>query len=262
MIPINRNSKDPFYRYKMPPVLVKTDTCKSYITNLCQIARSLHRNPLHILKFLSFALGCNCAATDKFSLNGKFDQSTIQSALYDFIDFFVLCKLCSNPETKFVCEEDLSRRCFSCGEVFPQEKHRLVQIIMKDRDKVNEDLKYTQLVDDAPPVEAEVHTEVSVVAPQGTDSSLNDFFTGYIKAKDLPSCSWLKDKKIEDILFNIEIMLEANKKEDKIESYLDSLASIGFGIDGMETYFSVPRRNKKRSPLIKKNAEYYFENHS
>lgn len=259
MIPVNRYSADPFYRYKMPPVQINHDSTKTYIINLDQIAKSLHRNPHHILKYLSYNLGCTCI--DKNILNGVFNSIRIQSSIYDFIDIFVLCKSCENPETKFLFDSGLQRRCNSCGEIFDQEENKLNHLIIKDKNHiVNEDTKY-----DHDSVESKAVVEnqefFKKLEENTSETNLHNIFSNFIKIKDLSKFdSFLKLSNIDEILLNIENMLEKFEKEEKIENYLNHLIKLGFSIDSIEKYFSTPKSDKKRSPLIKKNVEYYFEN--
>lgn len=224
----------------MPQILVSHDSSKTFITNLDLVAKSLHRNPLHILKFMSIEMGCQCI-NEKYTLNGCFDMGKIQASVYDFIDMFVLCKCCKNPETKFIYEEKLKRRCNSCGEEFLQDDHKINKIILKTQDDVNEDKKY----------------EMTDYFGEKSEKQVN-VFKNFIKAKELPES--IKNENIETVLENIEEMLELNKKEDKIEGYLSALIKLGFTPEEIEKYFSKPRQGKKRSPLIKKNAEYYLNN--
>lgn len=265
MIPVDRQSKDPFFRYKMPQVSIANDASKTIILNLDIIAKAICRNPQHILKFLSINFGCTCVFTPRYALNGTFDIQKVQSGIYDFIDIFVLCKACRNPETKFVYEENLKRLCNSCGSLILQENNKLNSTIMKDKDKSsNEDTKY----------DASNKNSIGFLIKQEGDQShqiydcykqegldISNLFSEYLKPKDLKQLELVfKEFKLDQILENIENMLEANKKEDKIELFLNSLVKIGYTVAEIEEYFSKPRKDKKRSPLIKKNVDFFLNN--
>lgn len=70
MIAVDRNINDPFYRYKMPEVVVAHETSRTVIQNLEQIAKAISRNPIHILKFLSMSFGCTCVSGPQHALKG------------------------------------------------------------------------------------------------------------------------------------------------------------------------------------------------
>lgn len=262
MIPIDRNVKDSFYRYKMPEVLVIHEASKTVIQNLEQISKALSRNPNHIIKFLSMEFGCTCTTGQKYALNGSFDENRLQSGIYDFIDIFVLCKECGNPETRFLNDQILKRGCNSCGAEYVQESHKLNVLIAKDR-SANEDTKY----------EASNKSNLQMLLKDDADNreriyeifqretwSLEYIFTEYIKAKDFKQLSLvLKEFKVNKILENIENMLESKKKEDKAEGFLDALLEIGFRREEIVEYLSTPRVGKKRSPLLKKIFDIFCE---
>ncbi|KAM0680170.1 eukaryotic translation initiation factor 5 [Glugoides intestinalis] len=246
----------------MPEVLVTHETSKTVIKNLEQVSKALSRNPGHIIKFLSMDFGCTCTTGQKYALNGSFDENRIQAGIYDFIDAFVLCKACGNPETRFLNETPLKRGCNSCGAEFVQESHKLNSLIAKDR-SANEDTKY----------EASNKTNLQVLLKEDTDNSqriyeifqretwsLENIFTDYIRAKDLKKLSLvLKQFKVNKILENIENMLESKKKEDKAEGFLEVLLELGFSRDELVEYLSSPRVGKKRSPLLKKIFDVFCE---
>lgn len=263
MIAVDRTSKDPFFRYKMPPVVVNNDPSKTVIVNLDQIAKAICRNPAHIIKFLSINFGCTCVFTPKYALNGSFDILKVQNGIYDFIDLFVLCKSCRNPETRFLFEEPLKRICNSCGSVIPQETTKLNGLIMKDK-AVNEDKNY----------ELSNKNSLSLLLKSEGDSSkeifkcyeqeswgIDQIFNDYIKPKDMKQLSLVfKEFTLDQILENIENMLEMHKKEDKIDSFLKVLIKLGYSAENISEYFAKPRKDKKRSAFLKKNAEFYLEN--
>lgn len=262
MIPIDRVSKDPFFRYKMPQAQIARESTKTVITNLDQIAQSLHRSPIHILKFLSMLFGCSCIQGQK-ALNGNFETQRIQSAVFDYIDFFVLCKRCRSPETYFVYDQVLKRACNSCGDVFVQDAHKLNVLIVRDKDKSsNVDTNYTNrasihdFLGDAQDNAQEIYT---LYKQEGW--TLDDIFSVYIRPKDLKQLSLvLEEHKLDTILDHIEDMVESSKKENKIGSFVKALMKVGCSSKAIEQYFSRPRGGKRRSPLIKKSIEFFFEN--
>lgn len=89
---------------------------------MSEIARALSRSPLciflffefhlgliHILdvtKFFGFELGAQTTTNtdaDRYIVNGAHDAEKLQDLLDVFIQRYVLCKSCKNPETDIVC---------------------------------------------------------------------------------------------------------------------------------------------------------------
>ncbi len=257
----------------MPPVQINNEASKTVILNLDLISKSLHRNSSHIIKFLSINFGCTCVFTPKYALNGSYDIQKIQNGIYDFIDIFVSCKSCKNPETRFVFEKDsreskdqaLARTCNSCGSTITQENHKLNAMIIKDKDKlINEDTKYEI---------SNKNTLTALLKAEGDQSqqilesfeqekwTLSQIFSENFKAKDIKNLSLIFKKfEFDQILENLENMLENNKKEDKVDLFLKALLKIGYSVDEIENYFTKPRKDKKRSSFLKKNVDFFIEN--
>jgi len=262
MIPVDRASNDPFYRYKMPEVVAVQETSKTVIQNIDQIAKALCRSPNHILKFLSMTFGCTCTFSPRYALNGAFDADRIQAEVYSFIDMFVLCKECRNPETKFVYGNVLGRSCNSCGAVFDQDSHKLNLVISKDRG-VNEDRKY----------EASNKSSIHVLMKEDSDNAeriyevfkqesmqLEQVFEEYVKSRELKQLRRiLREFSAGTVLQGVENMLEANKKDSKIDEYIYSLVELGFAKEEIVEYISKPRAGKKRSPIVKKIFDSIWE---
>lgn len=131
---------DMSYRYKMPAVILKdeggaTTDKRCVFLNLESIASDLKRDPIMIITYLASVLGCKFIADDKdkdnikYTLYGRFTRDTIQMYVYEFIDRFVLCKSCKNPETRFHSEKKfcISLSCSACSKLsdIPDNKHAL-----------------------------------------------------------------------------------------------------------------------------------------
>ena len=142
MINIRRDVRDPFYRYKMPRLVSKIEGrgngIKSVIDNADEIGRALNRLPSYITKYFAFELGTLCIINDRDSryiVNGAHDAEKLQGILDGFINKFVLCQACENPETDLVVEKDgnVLRACKACGHRGPVDMaHRLVPFIEKN----------------------------------------------------------------------------------------------------------------------------------
>lgn len=57
--------------------------------------------------------------SDKWVVNGKHDQETLANLLDSFIEKFLLCQTCKNPETSMevVKNGNIELRCMACGQV-------------------------------------------------------------------------------------------------------------------------------------------------
>ncbi|KAK9473411.1 domain found in IF2B/IF5-domain-containing protein [Dipodascopsis tothii] len=141
-INICRDNTDPFYRYKMPAIISKIEGrgngIKTAVVNNSDVARALARPPMYVTKFFGLELGaqtsCN-EATDRYMVNGSHDSSKLQDLLDVFIQKFVLCKACKNPETDIVVTKDqmLFRDCKACGKRSPIDiAHKLSGVILKN----------------------------------------------------------------------------------------------------------------------------------
>ncbi|CAI5759885.1 unnamed protein product [Candida verbasci] len=137
-INICRDNTDPFYRYKMPPIQSKTEGrgngIKTAIMNLAEVARALNRPPSYLVKFFGYELGAQ-TQLERFLVNGVHDSNELQDSLDGFINKFVLCGSCKNPETEIVLKgkDTLERDCKACGKVtMIDPKHKLYSYIVKN----------------------------------------------------------------------------------------------------------------------------------
>ena len=79
---------------------------KTHLVNLNEIAKALKREPLYILKFLSFELKTPIivnAIEDKWILYGFQEDECIKSGMDHFIKTYVTCSFCSSINTYLVC---------------------------------------------------------------------------------------------------------------------------------------------------------------
>lgn len=89
-------------------------------------------------KFFGFELGAQCmcdAKNDKYVVNGKHDADALAKILDVFIDKFLLCGRCRNPETTMEVQKNgnIQMRCMACGEATAVDmKHRLAAHIVKN----------------------------------------------------------------------------------------------------------------------------------
>jgi len=122
---VDRTLSDPFYRYKMPKLVVKVEGkgngIKTVITNMVDIGRALNRPPMYATKYFSCVLGAQVKAdlkNGRYIINGVHESSKLQEFLDGFIEKYVLCKSCRNPETILNCFQKSATiviTCSACG---------------------------------------------------------------------------------------------------------------------------------------------------
>jgi translation initiation factor 5 len=141
MINIRRDVQDPFYRYKMPKLMIKIEGkgngIKTVIPNMSDIAKSLNRPPSYPAKYFGSELGAQVILNEKDSryiVNGAHQDEKLQSLLDVFIDKFVLCGACKNPETFMIVKNDkITLDCLACGQQTAVDLvHRLCAYIVKN----------------------------------------------------------------------------------------------------------------------------------
>jgi len=139
-INIRRDVKDSFYRYKMPKIVAKIEGkgngIKTVIPNMSDIAKALSRPPTYPTKYFGFELGAQVKCeekNDKYIINGQHESKKLQDLLDGFIDKFVLCAHCKNPETDLIINKSgIIRDCKACGKRSEVDhKHKLTAFIMK-----------------------------------------------------------------------------------------------------------------------------------
>jgi len=148
IVNIRRDVDDKFYRYRMPVLLTKIEGkgngIKTVVPNMSDVARALSRPPTYITKFFGCELGAQTPfdeKNDRYIVNGAHDADRLRELLDGFIDKFVLCRSCKNPETELIIlksgrNEDIIRDCKACGERTGIDmRHKLVTFILKNPPK-------------------------------------------------------------------------------------------------------------------------------
>ncbi|KAJ2035384.1 eukaryotic translation initiation factor 5 [Coemansia sp. RSA 922] len=122
---IPRSVNDSFHRYKMPRLQAKIEGkgngIKTVLPNIVDVARALSRPPSYPTKYFGGELGAQVQIEEKserYIVNGAHDVSKLQDVLDGFIDRYVLCVVCKNPETDLIVGKDklIIRKCGACGE--------------------------------------------------------------------------------------------------------------------------------------------------
>ncbi|KXT07032.1 hypothetical protein AC578_7109 [Pseudocercospora eumusae] len=165
---IRRDVADPFYRYKMERLQSKVEGkgngIKTVIVNLSNVAHQLARPPNYVIKYFGFELGAQTnidPKDDRWIINGAHEASKLQDHLDGFINKFVLCKDCKNPETVInIKDGDILLDCKACGKISKADlRHKLSSFILKNAPKKGKKDKSTKKADRKARKEAERNGE-------------------------------------------------------------------------------------------------------
>ena len=104
-------------RFEIPRVVGIRMGRRTIIQNFGDISSKFNRDPHHLLKFLSKELA-TAASLDgtRAIFQGRFDVATVTRLLNIYAKRFVVCPICSRPDTKVEKEgRYLFLRCEACG---------------------------------------------------------------------------------------------------------------------------------------------------
>jgi len=145
VVNIRRDVDDKFYRYKMPSLLTKIEGkgngIKTVVPNMSDVSRALSRPPTYTTKFFGSELGAQTSCdekNDRYIVNGAHQADKLRELLDVFIDKFVLCASCKNPETDLVVtkNDDIIRDCKACGQQTGIDmRHKLATYILRNPPK-------------------------------------------------------------------------------------------------------------------------------
>ncbi|KAG8936916.1 hypothetical protein FRC03_008594 [Tulasnella sp. 419] len=194
IVNIRRDVDDKFYRYKMPVLQTKIEGkgngIKTVIPNMSDVARALSRPPTYSTKYFGCELGAQTSfdeKNDRYIVNGAHDANRLRELLDGFIDKFVLCGECKNPETDLFLtrNEEVYRDCKACGaRTMVDMRHKLITFILRNPPKKPRSKKKPADGEDAK--EGEEGDE--------EDGGSDDEFTKRIKAEaaELPTVEQLE----------------------------------------------------------------------
>ncbi|KAF7078050.1 hypothetical protein CFC21_082529 [Triticum aestivum] len=135
------NKDDAFYRYKMPKMLTKIEGhgngIKTKIVNMVGIAKALARPASYTMKYFGCELGAQSKFDDKTGVcivNGAHDTAKLAGLLENFINKYVQCYKCGNPETEVVIskKQTLSLKCAACGFISDVDMDKVATFIMNN----------------------------------------------------------------------------------------------------------------------------------
>ena len=108
-------------RFQIPEAITEIQGNKTLIRNFADIATTLRREPLHLAKYLfkELATPGNIQGS-ALILQRKLTQAFIQEKITSYVKYFVYCKICGEPDTKFVKEDRITFiQCDACGARSP-----------------------------------------------------------------------------------------------------------------------------------------------
>lgn len=104
-------------RFEIPKVVGIRMGRRTIIQNFGDISARLNRDPNHLLKFLSRELATAASLDSARAIfQGRFDVGTVTRLLNIYAQRFVICPICSRPDTKIEKEgRYMFLRCEACG---------------------------------------------------------------------------------------------------------------------------------------------------
>jgi len=143
-INVPRYKDDPFYRYTMPALRVKVEgrgkMIKTVLLNLEDISNDLERPVEYLLKFIGLELGAQVEAkNNKYIIGGDRKVEEIYKVFDSFIEKYILCVVCKNPETNLATKKgNITLTCRACGKITQVDyPHKLTDYIIK-KERVQE----------------------------------------------------------------------------------------------------------------------------
>ena len=117
-MPKKTHEKD---RFQVPEIIIEMQGNKTLIKNFSDIANALRRDPNHIARYLfkELATPGNIQGS-ALILSTKLSRESIQKKIESYITDYVYCKICGEPDTKFVKEGRITFiQCDACGARSP-----------------------------------------------------------------------------------------------------------------------------------------------
>lgn len=130
---------DPFYRYMVDCIDVKYSKSDTIVPNLEIIGRQTQRPANYIASYIAQRSGTDVKfdkLRSEWKFSGKILKVNLQNLYFDFVNMYVMCQICHNPETnpiikgKKKCQE-IVLECRSCGHVSTHLKSSIEDKIVK-----------------------------------------------------------------------------------------------------------------------------------
>lgn len=130
---------DPFYRYKRPTIDEKLEKNFIKIVNIDEISKSIQRTNNELCQWFKKRVGANVRVDGgNLVINSKKNRNIeLEDILEEFIEGYVICRDCGNPETWYSpYKTRVLLNCKACGGVCKLEKGDHSDWIMKKLDLV------------------------------------------------------------------------------------------------------------------------------
>lgn len=103
-------------RFAIPDIVIEAHGAKTIIKNFGDISAALRRND-HLVKFFFRELAVRGSVqNNSLVLDGKFPNDILKKKLDAYVKEFVLCKKCTEPDTKILKEKNsVFIVCEACG---------------------------------------------------------------------------------------------------------------------------------------------------
>lgn len=108
-------------RFQIPQAVTEIQGNKTLIRNFADISATLRRETVHLAKYLfkELATPGNIQGS-ALILQRKLTTNFIQEKIASYVKGFVYCKICGEPDTKFVKEGRITFiQCDACGARSP-----------------------------------------------------------------------------------------------------------------------------------------------
>jgi len=111
-------------RFELPEVDSFREGKTTIIKNFTDIANTLHRDPEHILRFLSKELAApGNIDGNRLIMQRVLRRRQIQAKLQEYMDEYVICNECGRPDTEITeLEGEKIIKCAACGGWWPLRK--------------------------------------------------------------------------------------------------------------------------------------------
>jgi len=112
-------------RFEVMKVSGHHEGSRTIITNFCQVACCIRRDPEHLMKFLVKELASSGNISgDRLILPRKVSSKEVNEKVCKYVEKFVLCPRCKKPDTELANEKGKAfLRCLACG--IKQEVHKI-----------------------------------------------------------------------------------------------------------------------------------------
>ena len=108
-------------RFEPPNFESSIEGKQTIISNFKEVADTLRREPLHLLKYISKEMATSGDISGRrVLLKGKFTRDQLNSRLKNYIEEYILCKECNKPDTSIITFQGSKyKQCEVCGAKSP-----------------------------------------------------------------------------------------------------------------------------------------------